>query len=229
MFRRNSDRLKPWLAPPLNLLTIAALTPPEIEVRVIDEHYENIDFDQEYDIVGLTAMTQQAFRAYEIAAVYRKKNIPVVMGGIHASVLPAETLENVDTVFVGEAEDLWKSFLDDFANGKEKHIYQCEVHYDLGNAPVPRYDLINFDAFRDSDHYFNYIPVQATRGCPHDCSFCVVSKFYGKKIRKKSVAHIVREIEYLKRFNNDSLILFADDNLFVDKRFAKERYKSLDY
>jgi radical SAM superfamily enzyme YgiQ (UPF0313 family) len=227
MFQRNRDRLKPWLAPPLNLLTISALTPEDIEVRVIDEHYEQIDYAGDYDLVGLTAMTQQAFRAFEIAKEFRNRNIPVVMGGIHASVLPQEVLAHVDTVFVGEAEDLWSIYLDDFKNGLEKSVYRCGEHYDLTKAPVPRYDLINFSAFRDSDTYFNYIPVQATRGCPHDCSFCVVSKLYGKKIRKKSIGQVVREIEYMQKFNKDSLILFADDNLFVDKHYSRELLKAL--
>ncbi len=227
MFQRNKERLKPWLAPPLNLLTIAALTPGDIEISVIDEHYENIDYNEPFDLVGLTAMTQQAFRAYEIAGEFRKRNIPVVMGGIHASVLPEEVLEHVDTVFIGEAEDTWGVFLEDFKAGLEKKTYKPQHHFDLSMAPVPKYDLLNFSAFKDSDSYFNYIPIQATRGCPHDCSFCVVTKLYGAKIRKKSIAHVVEEIEYLQKFNRDSLILFADDNLFVDKSYAKALLKAL--
>jgi radical SAM superfamily enzyme YgiQ (UPF0313 family) len=227
MFQRNKERLKPWLAPPLNLLTIAALTPADIEIKVIDDHYENIDFNEKFDLVGITAMTQQAFRAYEIAAEFRKRNIPVVMGGIHASVLPEEALEHVDIVFIGEAEDTWGIFLEDFKSGQEKRTYKPQHHFDLSKAPIPKYDLLNFNAFKDSDSYFNYIPVQATRGCPHDCSFCVVTKLYGRKIRKKNIAHVVEEIEYLQRFNKDSLILFADDNLFVDKIYAKELLRAL--
>jgi radical SAM superfamily enzyme YgiQ (UPF0313 family) len=227
MFQRNKDRLKPWLAPPLNLLTIAALTPADIEIKVIDEHFENIDFNETFDLVGITAMTQQAFRAYEIAAEFRKRNIHVVMGGIHASVLPEEALEHVDTVFIGEAEDTWGPFLTDFMAGEEKRTYKPHHHFDLSKAPVPRYELLNFSAFKDSDSFFNYIPIQATRGCPHDCSFCVVTKLYGGKIRKKNVAHVIEEIEYLQKFNKDSLMLFADDNLFVDKAYSKELLKAL--
>jgi radical SAM superfamily enzyme YgiQ (UPF0313 family) len=227
MFQRNKERLKPWLAPPLNLLTIAALTPGDIEIKVIDEHFENIDFNEVFDLVGITAMTQQAFRAYEIAGEFRKRNIPVVMGGIHASVLPEEALEHVDSVFIGEAEDTWGIFLEDFKAGQEKKTYRPNHHFDMSMAPVPKYDMLNFSAFKDSDSFFNWIPVQATRGCPHDCSFCVVTKLYGKKIRKKNIAQVVEEIEYLQKFNKDSLILFADDNPFVDKKYAKELLKAL--
>jgi radical SAM superfamily enzyme YgiQ (UPF0313 family) len=227
MFIRNRERLKPWLAPPLNLLTISALTPKGIEIKVIDEHFENINFNEEFDLVGITAMTQQANRAYEIASEFRKRNIPVVMGGIHASVLPQEVLEHVDTVFIGEAEETWGIFLDDFKKGQEKRIYQPQHHFDLSKAPVPKYELLNFNAFKDSDSYFNYIPIQATRGCPHDCSFCVVTKLYGSKIRKKSIEQVVEEILYLQKFNKDSLILFADDNFFVDKHYSKDLLKAL--
>jgi radical SAM superfamily enzyme YgiQ (UPF0313 family) len=227
MFERNKEQLKPWLAPPLNLLTIAALTPDDIEVKVIDEHFEKIDFDQECDLVGLTAMTQQAMRAYEIAAEFRKKNIPVVMGGIHVSVLPHEALQYVDTVFIGEAEELWQKYIDDLKKSQEKNIYKQETRCDLRKSPVPRYDLINFNAFKDVNNYFNNIPIQATRGCPHDCSFCVVSKFYGTKIRKKDIGQVVKEIELLQTINKDSLLLFADDNLFVDKNYAKSLLKAL--
>ena len=114
-----------------------------------------------------------------------------------------------------------------FRPGMEKRTYRPEHHYDLSKAPVPKYDLLNFNAFKDSDSYFNYIPIQATRGCPHDCSFCVVTKLYGGKIRKKSINHVIEEIEYLQKFNKDSLILFADDNLFVDKKYGRELLKAL--
>jgi radical SAM superfamily enzyme YgiQ (UPF0313 family) len=227
MFQRNRERLKPWLAPPLNLLTIAALTPDHIEVRVIDEHFEQIDFSEEYDLVGLTAMTQQAFRAYDIARIFRNKNIPVVMGGIHASVIPEEALKHVDAVFVGEAEELWQVYLHELQEGKARKIYRSNGFVDLRKSPVPKYNLINYNAFKDIDNYFNYIPVQATRGCPHDCVFCAVSKLYGTKIRKKNVEQVIREIEQIQHHVRDSLILFADDNLFVDKKFGKELLRAL--
>ena len=227
MFARNINQLKPWLSPPLNLLTIAALTPEDIEINLIDEHYETINFNKEYDLIGLTAMTQQANRAYEIAIEFRRKNIPVVMGGIHASVLPEETLNYVDTVFIGEAEELWKIYLNDLTVGNEKHIYKNEDPCDLRKSPIPRYDLINYQAFKDINKYFNMIPVQVTRGCPYNCNFCTVSKLYGEKIRKKGIDQVIKEIEFLQSYNNNSLILFADDNLFVDRRYIKNLLREL--
>jgi radical SAM superfamily enzyme YgiQ (UPF0313 family) len=227
MFERNRNQLKPWSGPPLNLLTIAALTPEDIEIKIIDEHYETIDFEQKFDLVGLTAMTQQACRAYEIADEFKKRNITVVMGGIHASFLPDEALKHVNTVFIGEAEELWNSYLSDLKTGSEKPVYKNEKTYDLRESPVPRYDLINYQAFKDINKYFNLIPVQATRGCPHNCNFCAVSKLYGKKIRKKNIDQVIKEIDFLRKKNNDSLILFADDNLFVDKHYIKDLLREL--
>jgi radical SAM superfamily enzyme YgiQ (UPF0313 family) len=227
MYKRNKKNYKPYLASPLNLLTIASYTPSDIEIRLIDENLEKINFEEVFDLVGITAMSQQASRAYAIAAIFRKKNIPVVMGGIHASVLPEEALLHVDTVFLGEAEELWKLFLDDFRNGNEKRIYKSETLFNLEKSIIPRYDLINYTLLKSNDSHINLIPIQATRGCPHDCNFCIVSKYYGKKIRKKSVSQILKEVEYLKSNNYDSLVLFVDDNLFVDRKFSKELLKKL--
>ncbi len=227
MFSENSDHLKPWYAPPLNLLIIAAVTPPDIEITLIDEHFENIDYNQQYDLVALTAMTQQANRAYSIADKFRQKNIPVVMGGVHASVLPNEALQHVDSVFVGEGEELWPAFLNDFENGTPQKIYKNDKVLDIKSLPIPRYELFDYENFKKVDSYFKFIPIQATRGCPHDCSFCMVSRFYGKKIRKKSVDQIINEIKHLQSINFDSTIMFADDNLFADRVFAKELLRAL--
>jgi len=227
MYNRNVKNYKPYLAPPLSLLTIASHTPPGIEITLIDENIEDINFDEKYDLVGITAMTQQAYRAYAIAVEFRKRNIPVVMGGIHASVLPDEALQHVDTVFVGESEDQWAIYLNDLENGTAKKIYRNDALFDLGNARIPKYNLVNYVAFRSKDTYIRLMPVQATRGCPHDCSFCIVPDLYGKCIRKKSISQVVKEIEHLKELHFDSLILFVDDNLFVDRRYIKTLMKEL--
>jgi len=227
MFEKNNERLKPWFAPPLSLLTIASLTPASIEVKIIDEHFEEIDFDEPFDLVGITAMTQQANRAYEIAELFKCRNVIVVMGGIHASVLPQEALQHVNTVIIGEAEVLWKVYLADLISGTEQSIYKNNTLIDLNASILPRYDLINFNQFNKLSSYFKFLPIQATRGCPHDCSFCVTTKFYGKKIRKKKISQIIKEIETLKNVSNNALMLFVDDNLFVDKTFAKALLKEL--
>jgi Fe-S oxidoreductase len=227
MYNNNRNFIKPMYSPPLSLLIIASHTPEDIEITLIDEFFEDIDFNVDYDLVGLTAMTFQATRAYEIADIFRLKNVPVVMGGIHATVLPEEALMHVDTVFLGEAENLWKLFLEDFECGVEQRMYTGNTTYDLSDSKIPRYDLFNYEAFKKSNSFIKFIPIQASRGCPHDCSFCVVSKFYGKRIRKKPVSQVVEEIKYLQSIGIDSLLFFVDDNLFVDRKYAKELLKAL--
>lgn len=227
MYKRNINNYKPYLSPPLSLLTVASHTPPDIEIKLLDENIEAIDYNAEYDLVGITAMTQQAFRAYNIAFEFRKRRIPVVMGGIHASVMPEEALQHVDSVFIGESEEQWKIYLNDLKTGAVKRIYKGDSLFDLQKSKIPKYELINYDVFKLKESFIRLIPVQATRGCPHDCSFCIVPDFYGKCIRKKSISQVVKEIEYVKELKYDSLFLFVDDNLFVDRKYIKTLMKEL--
>jgi radical SAM superfamily enzyme YgiQ (UPF0313 family) len=227
MFERNKNSLKLWYAPSLNLLVIAALTPQDIEITLFDEYYEDIDFDQQFDLVGITAMTIQAQRAYEIADIYRAKNIPVVMGGVHATVMPDEALLHADIVFKGEAERTWPQFLQDFENGEAKQIYEDDKQFDLSKSVVPRYELLNYEKFHKVEEFYKFMPVQATRGCPHDCSFCVVSKLLGKKIRKKPVHLVVEDIKRMQSLNYNSVLIFTDDNLFFDRKYAIELLNAL--
>lgn len=222
LFESGKELIKLWYTPPLSLLIIASLTPKDIEITIIDEYIEEIDFNICYDLIGLTAMTQQCNRAYEIASIFKSKGIPVVMGGIHATVCPDEALQHVDAIFRGESERLWPRFLSDFENGIENKIYMDTEPFDLAMSVLPRYDLLNYEKFKNENRYFKFLPINATRGCPHDCNFCVVSQFYGKKIRRKPIEKIVEEIKEIQRLNYDSAFLFVDDNLFCDRKYAKE-------
>ena len=217
--------LKAWYSPPLSLLTIAGLTPPGIEIVLVQEDFEEIDFSASYDLVGITVMIQNAARAYQIAAGFRSRGIHVVIGGIHATVLPEEASRNADTVIVGEAEELWPRFLQDFRNGEPQSIYRNPEgrHIDLAACPPPRFDLLNAkNSLRDTRYYYNFVPVQASRGCPHGCDFCLVSDIYGKRSRKKTIAQIRAELLLAKKMLPNRLIGFVDDNLFTDRRFAKD-------
>ncbi|GAH61108.1 unnamed protein product, partial [marine sediment metagenome] len=129
-YHGDSSRLGQPLFPPLSLMTIAALTPEEHNVTITDESIEAVDFDQEPDLVGLTAMTAAAPRAYQIADRFRQQGVPVVMGGMHASALPEETLQHVDSVVVGEAEELWPQLLADLEGGSLQPIYRHKEYPD---------------------------------------------------------------------------------------------------
>jgi radical SAM superfamily enzyme YgiQ (UPF0313 family) len=226
----NNKFIKAYNTSSLSIITIAALTPPDIEISYIDEDFEEIDFDGQYDIVGISAMTQQVIRCYEIAKEFRKRGIYVVMGGIHVSFLPNEALEWVDTVIIGEGEELWPQFLEDFKNNKEKRIYKRPegAFVDLTKSPVPRYDLLERkNYFKSHKNFYNMIPMQISRGCPHNCEFCLVTKCYGSKFRKKTIEQVILEINEIKEYFPGKVILFADDNLFIDRKFSKILLKTI--
>jgi len=229
IFHRLESRLRPWYSPPLSLLTIAAMIPLEIEVELIDEDFDKIDFERHYDLVGITAMTQQVLRAYEIAAEFRSRGIPVVLGGMHASVMSDEALNNVDSVVVGEAELLWPRCLHDYNSKQPQRIYThpTNIWPDISASPVPRYELLNKKILSRGAGYYNMVPIQATRGCPHRCIFCAVTKVNGPVIRTKSVDQILHELNALRSAVESPLIMFADDNLFVNKQYARQLLKAL--
>lgn len=206
-----------WSGISASLPTLAALTPQCHEVMIIDENLEAIDYDQPCDIVGLTAMTQQANRAYEIADEFKKRGRFVVVGGIHATVLPDEALEHANSVFVGEAENTWRVFLEEFENGAPKKIYRQSDHppVSMSRIPTPRYELL-------AKYRYPVVYVQSTRGCPHDCEFCVASNVYGRSYKHKTVPQVIAEVELLKQHWPRAQTGFADDNLFVNLDYSRE-------
>ena len=204
-----------WSGLGSGLLVIGALTPDDIELELIDEGIEEIDFSRGYDLVAITAVTQQASRAYEIARRFREKNIKVVLGGIHATVLPDEAKLYADSVVVGEAENLWPKLLDDFRHNRLSPVYASQQEVDLKESPIPRYELLG-------EKPCKIVWVQATRGCPHDCSFCCASRVYGSKYRHKSIDQVINEIKKIRRIKKHALIGFADDNLLCDKDYSRQ-------
>ena len=204
-----------WSGGCLGLLIVAALTPPEFEIDFIDENYEEIVFDKDYDLVALSAMTQQATRAYEIADEFRKRAIKVVIGGIHPTVMPEEAKEHADAVIVGEAENTWPEFINDFIKKEIRPYYKSTSSVDLTQSPRPRYDLLK-------KYDYRMIWIQTTRGCPRDCDFCVASNVFGKTYRHKTINQVLSEINYIRELWKEPLINFADDNMFVDRAYSSE-------
>lgn len=185
--------------PPLGLGIVAALTPPDWNVEVIDENFSEFSF-RTADLVGITAFTSAANRAYEIAAIYREKNIPVVMGGIHASMCPEEASKLVDAVVVGEVESVWAELISDAVAGCLKPIYTG--HWNgLDQLQKPRRDIF-------ANQYL-FASVQTSRGCPMDCDFCSVSAFNGLRYRRRPPSDVLDELETIEQ----KLIFFVDDNI----------------
>lgn len=211
-----SDKEKS-IFPPLNLITVAALTPPEHEIVILDESLTTIDFDEKYDLVGISVMTALAPRAYEIADAFRSRGIPVVLGGMHPSTLPEEAKAHADAVVIGEAEGSWPQLIEDLKNGSLKPFYRQKEPLRLENMAIPRRDLLNRSRYLVPD------TVQTTRGCPFACSFCTVSQFFGHEFRFRPVEEVVREVQALE----GEVIAFVDDNIVGNPAYAKRLFKAL--
>jgi radical SAM superfamily enzyme YgiQ (UPF0313 family) len=182
----------------LNLPYVAAVTPPDAEVKIVDEAFEEVDFEEKADLVGITAQTPVAPRAYQIAEEFKKRGIPVVMGGVHASMLPEEALEHVEAVVVGEVEEVWPDLIADLKKGQLRKVYQGNGFVDPSKLPLPRRDLLN------EKFYFPLKLLETTRGCPHRCDFCGVSKFFGFRYRNRPIKEIDRELQTI--FNKGPVI-----------------------
>ena len=201
---------------PLGLLVLAGLTPPEWDITVIDENVDAPDYSQmpRPDLVGVTAFTSQAPRAYEVAAVFRGRGVPVVMGGIHATMRQQEAASRVDVVVTGEAESVWAQVLKDAARGALRALY-AGGQEEMEKMPLARHDLL------PTGYYFGAI--QTTRGCPLNCSFCSVSAFNGRAYRRRSVEDVVAEFKVIR----EKHVLVVDDNLIGTRRDHIARSKDL--
>ena len=195
------SNIKVLAIPPLNLAMIARYTPEEYEVEIVDEGVEELDFAATADLVGITCMTPLAPRAYELAAHFRQRGIPVVMGGIHVSYMPDEALRYADTVVVGEAEGIWPQLLDDFAHGRMKKIYRVVEQPNIETLLPPRRDLLRGKYFVET--------VQTGRGCPINCNFCSVTAFNGSRFRLRNIDSVIEEIKSIK----SKRIFIVDDNI----------------
>ena len=205
--------------PSLSLAAIAAVTLPHWEVALCDENLEGIDFAVQADLVAITAMTPQAPRAYEIAALFKARGAKVVMGGFHASNLPDEALQYVDAVVVGEGETVWPRLLADFERQNLQRHYRPAGLIDMGTIPMARRDIFT------SKKYLLTNTLQTTRGCPFDCEFCSVTAFYGRKYRERPVDDVLVELEVLRK--NNAFAFFVDDNLVADRSYAHSLFNGM--
>lgn len=210
--------------PPLSLLLLASLTPPEFEIEIVDENVEEINFDDPAELVGITCMTASAPRAYEIAGEFRKRGKTVILGGIHPTILPEEASLHADAIVVGEAEGVWEKVLEDWLSGgkkKLKKIYKNNGRPNLSQVPFPRGSLIK------RKYLFSRI-IQISRGCPFNCSFCSVSRIFGQSYRFRPVEKVVEEIKKaagegsVKRF-----FIFLDDNIMGNHAYSKRLFSAL--
>ena len=201
----------------LNLPTIAALTPTDWDVEILDARVKPVDYDAKADLVGITGFTAEMPGAYEIADNFRKKGVKVVMGGIHVSALPDEALQHADAVVIGEAELVWHKLLLDFKRGELKQKYKADKLCDMENMVIPRRNLLN------REMYSGFYTLQATRGCPFNCDYCAVTAFFGQEFRTRPIDEVIEEI---KGFGSKKFF-FMDDNIVGRPKYAKELFQKL--
>jgi radical SAM superfamily enzyme YgiQ (UPF0313 family) len=221
-----NDGIKAYI-PPLTLPVIAGLTPKNIEIELCDENVEEVNFNTNANLVGITGITTLINRAYEIADIFRKRGKKVIMGGIHVSAMPDEAKNHADSILIGEAEDLWEEIIEDFRTNRLKEEYKSETYPDLKKIVIPRYELLKFNKYRRSTGTnAPRLPIQSSRGCPFNCKFCSVTKFWGPKIRTKPLGNIEKELLHIKSLGTNR-IFFSDDNFIADINYTRDLIKLL--
>ena len=210
---------KRCIFPNLSMPTLAALTPPQHEVTLCDENVEDIDFEVEADVVGVTGYIIHKPRMLEILAEFRKRGRFVVVGGPFVSICPDALRGHADVLFLDEAEDTWPKFLADFAAGKPEPEYRPDGKPDMTRSPTPRFDLLKIDRY-------HAMTIQFARGCPFHCEFCDITVIYGRKPRVKSVPQVMKEVEECHRLGASQIFL-VDDNFIGNKRLAKDLLREI--
>jgi radical SAM superfamily enzyme YgiQ (UPF0313 family) len=205
---------------PLTLTTLASLVPSEIQAEIIllDEGVDEIDPERiEADLVGITVITGTAPRAYELARAFRARNIPVVLGGVHVTLMPLEAMEHADSVVVGYAEESWPQLLRDFAAGRMLRRYDQSPTLQLSSLPFPRRDLYKTGMVNVAE------TIEATRGCIFQCDFCVVPTAWGTRPLQKPVADVIADLRQMRA----KRAIFLDLNLIADLDYARELFTAL--
>ena len=210
---------RPLRYAPLTLTTLASLIPADLQadVRLIDEGIEDVSLELAADLVAMTVITGTAPRAYSLARHFRSRGIPVVMGGPHVTLVPEDAEPHADSVVVGYAEDSWPELLRDFAAGRLQRRYTQQPGLSLAGRPFPRRDLLPARRFLTTNVF------EATRGCIHNCEFCVVPAAWGRKPYQKPVADVVADI----RQHGARKLIFVDLNLIADREHAMQLFAGL--
>lgn len=202
---------------PLEIGVLAALTPPEVECLFYDDRMEEIPYDEPTDLVAITVEVYTARRAYEIAAAYRRRGVPVILGGFHVTLCPEECLEHADAIYIGDAESHWGQVVADARRRSLQRVYRGVAGIPQAGGVRPRRELYQGKG---------YLPItllQVSRGCPYPCDFCAISAFFARRQTIRPVADVLAEIESQER----RWLFFVDDNFLANRRAAKELLRTL--
>ena len=204
---------------PLTLPYLAALTPADWAVRLVDEQLEPVPFDHPADLVAITTWTADSYRAYDVADEFRRRGVPVILGGPHTFFHAEEAGEHCDAVGIGEAEAIWPRMLADAERGALEKYYRAELLPSLAGFPLPRYDLLNLRRYGP----FRTFVVVSSRGCPFHCDFCSERLLLGDHYRCRPAPEVVAEIQRVRARN----ILFGDSNFAGQRAHAVKLMEAL--
>jgi radical SAM superfamily enzyme YgiQ (UPF0313 family) len=220
MGRRPGKRyVRSWQMEPLPAAHLAGLTPRDVEVRFFDDRMEAIPYDEPTDLVALTVETYTARRSYQIASEYRRRGVPVVMGGFHPTLVTDEVLDYAEAVVAGEAEELWPRVIQDFRDGRLQRLYRTEKRPDITHTVPDRRIFAG-------KNYLPFALVEAGRGCPLKCEFCSIQTCFAATQTHRGIPEIVEEVRQLAK--TTKLFFFVDDNIIAHLEFAKELFRALE-
>lgn len=207
--------------PSLGLLTLAGMAPARFEAEYLEVR-DIAEVPDRFDAIALSTLSATAKEAYTMAARFRERGVPVILGGLHATLAPQEAAKHVDAVVVGEGEPVWHEVLEDLERGRLKPLYDARRHgpFDLRKAPMPRFELLS------PDRYPRFT-VQTQRGCPYACEFCAASMRLSPGFRVKPPDKVVAEIRRLRERFQRPFVELADDNTFADKRHGRALMKAM--
>lgn len=209
--------------PSLGLLTLAGLTPRDIDVEYLEvaDIKDVHDLSGDYDIIAISSFSAQMKEAYELADRYRAAGTRIILGGLHVTARPEEALRHSDCIVIGEGEPVWPKLISDLKRDQLQPVYDSRAKpFDMADAPLPRYELLDPEGY-------NRLTVQTQRGCPFNCEFCASSIRLSPVFRTKPVPKVIAEIRQIKEIWPKAFIEFADDNTFVNKKHSKELLKAV--
>ena len=201
--------------PIITLPHLAAITPKNYEVEIVNENFSNIDFDSDYDLVGITTYTMTAPRAYEIADKFRRRGKKVVLGGYHVTAMPDEAIQHADSIVLSWAEGSWPQLLEDAEKGKLRPFYGPNYDYSIENIPPLRRDIIRHEPW--------FGAVQTSRGCLNNCEFCPIGSFCKNVIKQRPIKDVINDIKSMK----NRYFRFHDPHLTVNRKYAKDLFKEI--